>query len=769
MEGYKFPPTGWIWTDTEEMPENKLFLFRKSFSLEEKPKSALVKVSADTRYRLYVNGVSVSFGPCKGDAQVWYYEEVDIAPYLKEGENTVAASVLRLSSLRAVNHSIWRTRHPGLFVYGEMCFQTSTEPLIADETWVWRESTGVTFVPEDNRMAYLDIFEVAVGEKALSGWKLPGYDRPGWKNAVPQMAYQIRRSVSPAGLLPRPIPQMFERTMNFLRISALRESSVNESGWHGLLTGRSVTLQPNSVHIVEIDAGELTTGFMEFEFNAGKGAKVEIMTSESYVYEPKEPKEGLFMTMPEKGDRTDSVKGYLDGFTDSYTVGGFGNEMSPETYEPFWFRTFRFVRFVVKTSDEALQIKRLAYRETGYPLEVKTEVETSDESLGAIWDISLRSLRRCMHETYEDCPFYEQLQYAMDSRTQILFTYSVAADDRMARRCIDDFHRSLRHDGLTNCCAPTVNSNVIPGFSLYYIMMIHDHMMYFGDKGLVEKYLPTVDAILGFFARNIDIRGIVGRVGGVIIASPLWSFIDWTKQWSNTAGVPDAILEGPITMESFLYAYALDNAAELAEFADRLGTAEMYRNRSALVKSAINEHCLDERGLYIDGPDVRKYSQHCQVWAVLTETAPKDEWKYLMSTALEDKEFTKCSVAMAFYVFRALEKADMYDRTNVLWEPWREMVKNNLTTCQENDTDARSDCHAWGSLALYELPSVVLGVRPAKPGYAAVQVKPLSGYYNWAKGNVITPHGVVTVKWQMENGDVKMEVEAPDGVEILTS
>jgi len=41
----------------------------------------------------------------------------------------------------------------------------------------------------------------------------------------------------------------------------------------------------------------------------------------------------------------------------------------------------------------------------------------------------------------------------------------------------------------------------------------------------------------------------------------------------------------------------------------------------------------------------------------------------------------------------------------------------------ENATDARSDCHAWGSLILYEVPAVMLGVRPAKPGYAAVEVR----------------------------------------------
>jgi hypothetical protein len=118
-------------------------------------------------------------------------------------------------------------------------------------------------------------------------------------------------------------------------------------------------------------------------------------------------------------------------------------------------------------------------------------------------------------------------------------------------------------------------------------------------------------------------------------------------------------------------------------------------------------------------------------------------------------------------MFRALEKADMYVETKALWEPWREMLRNNLTTCVENDTDARSDCHAWGSLALYEMPSAILGVRPAKPGYSAAYVKPAYGYLEWAKGSVVTPQGEIKVSWSKKDGVISKEIDIPDGVEII--
>ena len=65
-----------------------------------------------------------------------------------------------------------------------------------------------------------------------------------------------------------------------------------------------------------------------------------------------------------------------------------------------------------------------------------------------LWRISLRTLNRCMHETYEDCPYYEQLQYIMDTRLEMLFTYAVGGDTRMARRTLWDFHCSQLPDGM---------------------------------------------------------------------------------------------------------------------------------------------------------------------------------------------------------------------------------------------------------------------------------------------------------------------------------
>ena len=545
--------------------------------------------------------------------------------------------------------------------------------------------------------------------------------------------------------------------------AAVREpEGAGTEQWDRLASGGRLTVPAGVVWTAELDAGELTTGYLMLSFIGGAGAKVRLECAESYVYET-ENKEFHFK-MQIKGDRTDSVKGVIKGYADDYAVSGHGSEGAEEYYEPFWFRTFRFVRLEIRTGDEPLTVAGLKYRETAYPLQAKTRAEASDPDFGAIWDISLRTLRLCMHETYEDCPFYEQLQYAMDTRSQILYTYAVSADDRMARRTIDDFRRSQRPDGLINCSYPCYGPNVIPGFSLYYVLMIHDHMMYFGDRELVKRCLPAVDGILGFFDRNIGENGIVRRIGES--SGKYWSFIDWVPQWGR--GMPNADGDGPVTMESFLYLYALQHAAELNAFCGRNDTSAEYLDRAEKLKKALRSCCVGKKGMYTDSPGKELYSRHCQAFAVLTGTADQSEYSSLMERALDDDGLAKCTVAFSFYLFRALEKAGLYRRTRELWEPWREMVKNHLTTCMESNDNPRSDCHGWGALLLYELPCVILGVRPALPGYAAVTVAPTPGYLDRAEGSVCTPAGMIDVSWERgEDGSLRLSVKAPEGVEII--
>lgn len=69
----------------------------------------------------------------------WYYDTVDLGPFLKEGENSIAVEVLRYPmNSRKGNYGVFRTETPGLYVK-EKPGKVSLG-LNADATWkCWRE------------------------------------------------------------------------------------------------------------------------------------------------------------------------------------------------------------------------------------------------------------------------------------------------------------------------------------------------------------------------------------------------------------------------------------------------------------------------------------------------------------------------------------------------------------------------------------------------------------------------------------------------------
>ena len=755
--------TNWIWTpdwSAADEQEAHIVVFRKSFTLEAVPTSKQIRITADSRYKLYVNGRFVQKGPQKAmGLKEWFVDTAELAPYLRHGENVIAAEVLRYPAAKVSagspnsNDSLLRTEIPHLYVEDAAIGE---KPVLEGKSgWKCRVNREIRVFSEEARPAPIHAQEDVTATDAFFGWKTARYDDSTWANAAAMLYFDIPMADAPGNLVPRTIPPMAYEEKRFEAVSAVREGGAIREAWQALLSqDQPLTVPAHSTQTVELSAGAEECGYLLYAFAQGKGARVTTLCSECYAY-PQPPVRGAFgveqVPAPLKGDRTDAENGRLFGHTSHYTVAGCGTADRPEEYEPYWFRTFRYVQLKIETADEPLEVLRFSYRATGYPLEVKTKVSASDPDFAAIWNISVRTLKRCMHETYMDCPFYEQLQYAMDGRSEILYTYALSADDRLARQAMEAFRRSQRPDGLVNCDAPTVRSNVIPGFSIYYLLMVHDHMMYFGDRELVKQHLPAIDRILAFFDRSLNEFGLVGKIGGKLMRSRYWSFIDWANAWDS--GVPGAADRGcgSITMESLLYLYGLQHAAELAAFVGRSGLAEEYGERAEALRTAVSTNCLGAykgQPMVQDGPGVDEYSVHTQVFAILTGTVSLEEGKSMLQASIGAPDLPQASVAFAFYLFRALEKCGWYEKTDELWELWRQMVRDKMTTCVENDTDARSDCHAWASLLCYELPAVILGVRPTAPGFASVSLKPQMGALTEAHGDVITPKGTVHVEWK---------------------
>ena len=77
--------------------ENAVYYFKKEYDVKEQGKS-VIKIFAETRYKLYINGKLAGVGPCKSSSDVKYYDELDISGYIKKGKNTFEVTVLQLAN-----------------------------------------------------------------------------------------------------------------------------------------------------------------------------------------------------------------------------------------------------------------------------------------------------------------------------------------------------------------------------------------------------------------------------------------------------------------------------------------------------------------------------------------------------------------------------------------------------------------------------------------------------------------------------------------------
>jgi len=379
---------------------------------------------------------------------------------------------------------------------------------------------------------------------------------------------------------------------------------------------------------------------------------------------------------------------------------------------------------------------------------IRNSYDFGNDEDNKLWDISVRTLQRCMHETYEDCPFYEQLQYAMDTSIQMLFNYQLTDDDRLARKAMDDFADAQLANGLMPSRTPCVTDQHIPSFQFYFIFMVYEHYIRFGDLSLVRKYLRAIDGIIEWFKALINEDGVIGQ-------SKYWNFIDWAKPWvydkkrGCEGGVPLGVNEGVIGIYNPMMAYFLQCAAKLNSMCGRNDVANEYLTLADTLLENTNKYFWDDKkGLYADDVNHIYYSQHMQTWCVLSGCAKNKRARQIMKNSLDLD--AKATFAFAYFYFRALEICDMYDKTSTMMQMYRDLLKLNCTTIPETPTESRSDCHAWGALAIYEFSAKILGVRTENVTENSVSINPYIVGRDHACGTVSTIGGDVYVSWRKE-------------------
>lgn len=716
--------------------------FRRTFDLAAAPSKFLVHVTGDSRYELYCNGEKVSWGPARGDLNHWHYETVDLASRLKSGRNVLAALVLNDGPDSAMAQYSLQT--------GFLLQAADASHDVVNTGSGWRCAVNDAYqasrrvdVGGYSAIGPMENFDAA---RYPWGWHLSEFNDAAWKPAEPgDQGCPRGQQDAPSRwmLVPRSIP-MGEETKQ--PIPALRRVE----GLSGVNPGDlqfPLRIPAGTHSVLLLDQKELTTAFPVLTVQGGRGAKLKLRYSE-----------GLFETKPPKlkGNR-DVVEGKVSrGYADTYVADG-----SKRIYRTLFWRTFRYLQLEVETGSEPLVLEDLHGIYTGYPFEVRAKFEGGTPLHQRILGIGWHTARLCAHETYMDCPYYEQLQYVGDTRIQALVSLFMTGDARLMRNAIELLDSSRTSEGATLSRAPSTLPQYIPPFSLWWIAMVHDYWRYVDDPAFVREMLHGTHAILDFYSAYLGKDNLLHGM-------PWWNFVDWVHSWEN--GVPPMsgdLMPGTIQVQLL---QAFQHAAELEEFFGNPETASVWKQRADAGWTAIQTTFWDRRGrLFSEDAEHKFPSQHVNSLVVLSGRLPASDAHDLIDRVSrvprEDKKMAHCTVYFRYYLDRALSAAGWGDRYLERLGTWEGMLADGLTTWAETDVpDSRSDCHAWGASPNIEFFRNVLGVDSAGPGFSKVRIRPNLGSLQSASGVVPHPKGLIRVEVTREGGAVKHKVTLPPGV-----
>lgn len=763
----------WCWPqESVARPWNYYAFFRKVIDLPAKPPAAIVRVSADARYTLYVNGKRVHFGPARSYPEHQSYDQLDIAGFLQPGRNTLCAIVHQFGI--PTSQSVYRDA-AGFLLDGVIELPERRIELHTPHGWLCRKAAGwrKDVARLSARLGFQEHFDA--GED-LKDWMLPEYDASqadGWITPC---------DIGPVGchpwltMEPRHVPLLASHVESFRSIAAMavgenargykiaedvyrlalgekrkREKSVVENPQAMLRDDDELTIitpppEGQSVMVV-LDLGQIRAGHIMLDLAEAAGDEII-----DILYTEEADKNGLPLLLGETiaGNREEAV-------ADRYRC-----RPGPQRWEPFFFKGLRYASLIFRNLTRPLKIRHVALRQVHSDLQDIGSFECSDAALNRIWLVGRETQRNCMYDAYVDCPWREQAQWWMDARVQFRVNAYAFGDVTLLERGIRQLAQSQAADGSLHAHPPSDAPNHrLPDCMLTWIGTLWDHYFHTGDKRLIAEMAPTMHRLLDFFARHEIRDGLIGGFDGFSIQ------LDWQD-------LHKADFSGVLNM---MYLQALRWASAICFLLDDEASSERYSAKATRLAVSIEKHFWDAKSkAWRDGFDpvanapVEALSQHMAALAILLDLKPEAHAALAKDLLLKSatSRRTKVLTASPFfyaYVLEALAEAGYHEEVVCLIrDKWGAMIDQGATTFWETwePAAATSRCHARSASALYHLSQQVLGVTPVDVGWKQVRIAPAIGKLEFARGRVPTPLGIVAVEWERAGEDqLAVHVELP--------
>ncbi|TVQ05383.1 MAG: alpha-L-rhamnosidase [Balneolaceae bacterium] len=782
-------PARWIWYPSQRTLQNSVFLFRKTVCLDSEPASATGWILADSRYKLYVNGEYIQFGPAPFDPRQPEADPVDITKYLKSGENVIGAEVLYYG----VGEGTWPTGKPG-FILNISLYKSGRETrVVTDETW--QVSLAESWKPGQYKRWYLRAFQEEFdARKYPYGWNRSDFesdhrwlqameidlpaDKPPISSPYDEYQQEIMANPDDCNIRKRSIPLMKEFEVNKVKLAdqfgvewigdtdryfefvtpGLYEPASLDS-FRDLGNGRySVSIDPPKAAVLTFEFEEQIVGFPYFTIEAPEGTVVEMMIQEGH-----EP--GNFL-----------MNNRLHSWTRFICREG-KNEFITFDYE-----SLRWIQFHIHGQRGVVTVSNVGVRRRMSGWDTLPFVETSDDEVNRVLSATVNTLYNSSQDLMVDCMGRERQQYSGDVGHQVHPLFSAFGDHHLPLRFVNTFSQGITLDGFFMDSWPAYDRLArIPqrqmGLTMWGPIIDHgvgfvfDCFYSFLYSGKINSLHEVYPRLLRFYEYLNSLK----QEDGLLPVENLG--LTWV--WMDT----DCYTQQRHKQCSFnLYTAAMMQHA-LAPIARAIGdeqNAEIIAEAGQSILKKTIDRFWDERSqLFVDNlpwmaeEGGMRLSDRTLSMAVIHDLCPGDATEAAVELLENPPDNLGLSFpANAIWRLWALGQAGKADAIiDEIKNRWHRMDSVQLNNTLQEHWNIQPDTRGqWSHCAVGPLFAVyqgLAGIEPLEPGMKKVQIKPKPGELEELNLHYHTPNGKIQFSCSGKKGNRGIHIELPESCDAV--
>ena len=357
---------------------NRHVLFRKKFTLES-ASDAVMKITADDYYKLYINGKFVTMGPAASYPHCYNYNEIDVSEYVRKGENTVAVHTY----YQGLINRVWVSADRRAMLWCELTLD-GKQALVSDTSWKCHAHTGYTqcgIIGYDTQ--FMECYDS--GSAEVGFWK-EDFDDSDWENA---RVYKNADYV---------LQKQQTQQLELYSVRAVSSETVGNT--------------------LRLDFGKEMVGYLCATAKGRKGDKVVLRYGEELL-------EDGAVRYDMRCNCVYEEKWILSGDED--------------TLEQYDYKAFRYAEVIFP---EGVEIKDVYMLVRHYPYVRRAVFDTDSEELQRIIALCEDTVKYGMQENFVDCPTREKGQYLGDVSIAARAHAVLTGDTLMMKKAIKDFCNS---------------------------------------------------------------------------------------------------------------------------------------------------------------------------------------------------------------------------------------------------------------------------------------------------------------------------------------